>query len=123
VAGDIEFLGDAGEQSIGEQRGAHGKGFVLVAAEPGEEGARGRLLQARRQCTQKVIADGVAEDVVDLLEAVEIDAQDGERRLRLRSAIERVVEPLVEGHAVGQPRQGVVVRHVRNARFCPLRSP
>ena len=88
-------------------RQQHGE---LVAAEAGEGVAaaqRGR--QPARDRTQQQVALGVAEGVVDQLEAVDVDEHDCERAgaaLRLR---DRELEAILEQHPVGQVGELVVV--------------
>jgi hypothetical protein len=53
----------------------------------------------------------VAEGVVDLLEAVEVDQQHGQQRVRPERA-DRVADPLVEQRPVGEPGEAVVQRPV-----------
>ena len=50
----------------------------FVAARARQEGVGGRDLHAARDVEQHAVAGGMAVEVVDLLEAVEIDAQHGE---------------------------------------------
>ena len=50
----------------------------FVAAEAGEKCALAGLLQPARDLAQQRVADRVAEHVVDRLEAVEVDAKQGE---------------------------------------------
>ena len=58
----------------------------------------------------------MAERVVDVLEAVEVEAEHGQA-LALLQAVERPLQPLLQQHAVGQLGQNVVMRHVRDARL------
>jgi hypothetical protein len=80
-AGDIEWAreggmnagGDFPESAAVRQRGEHGE---LVAAEAGEEVAAAQhLAQAMGDLDQEPVALLVAERVVDLLEAIEVDQQ------------------------------------------------
>ena len=52
----------------------------------------------------------MAEAVVDLLEAVEVDEQHRERVARPLGPRERLVEPVAEQRAVGEPGEAVVER-------------
>ena len=81
--------------------------------------SHGRLQPARNFAQQRV-ADGMAEHVVDLLEAVEIEAQHREALARARRQIERGGDALVERRAVGQLGERIVVRHVRDALLVAL---
>ena len=59
--------------------------------------------------TQELVAGHVAEAVVDDLEAVEVEEEDGEVIVRAPlGARDGLVEPVGEQGAVGQAGQGVV---------------
>jgi hypothetical protein len=85
----------------------------LVAAEPrdGVAAARGAE-QARGHLDEQAVAVGVAERVVDRLEAVEVEDEHGDapRVAVAAGAGERRGQPLAEAHAVGEPGERVVVR-------------
>ena len=69
------------------------------------------LAEALGDLLEQLVAGVVAEAVVDLLEAVEVDEQHGERRRAERSRPrERLVEPVAEERAVGETGQAVVER-------------
>ena len=81
----------------------------LVPAEPSDH----RLLvlespQSLTDLLEQLVADVVAEGVVDLLEAVEVHQQHGRRAGRQQPFL----EPLLEVQAVGQPGEMVVQREV-----------
>ena len=59
----------------------------------------------------------MAEDVVDVLEAVEIDAQHREFLIRLRATIERHRQMFVESRAIGQVGKRIVIRQMRDTCF------
>jgi hypothetical protein len=59
-----------------------------------------------RRLDQDVVAGGVAEAVVDRLEVVQVDEEDG--GVAEVAAVEGVLDPLAEQAAVGQPGQRVV---------------
>jgi len=71
------------------------------------------LRQPRRDRLQELVADGMAQRVVDLLEAVEIDAVHGEPLAGAQTR-QRPLQALAHEHAVGQVRQPVVAREVLN---------
>ncbi len=73
------------------------------------------LQQPGRQLAQQLVARGVAADVVDLLEAVEVAEQDR----TAGTGAERLLEPVGEQHPVGQPGEGVVQRLVAHRRQQP----
>ncbi len=51
----------------------------FVASEPRQIGVAGEHAQLLRKLAKHIVADRMAEHVVDLLEAVEVDAQHGEQ--------------------------------------------
>jgi len=82
----------------------------LIAAEPRQE-VRFAHAAAQPLCDrfQKSVADRMTERVVHLLEAVEIEPMEGERRAFVQVA-ERVLERLAEMEAVGNAGQRIVPR-------------
>ncbi len=126
MAVDVDLFGDSGDDLLG-QRFRRGRLFAvgrddgeLVAAEPRHEGAADRLLQAARDFAKQVVADDVAEHVVDLLEAVDVERHQREGRAVLGRALDGRAEALVEGGAVRQAGERVVMHHVRDLRFRAL---
>ena len=89
----------------------------LVAAEPRDKSTFAGSLQADGDLPQQRVADRMAEHVVDVLEAVEVDADHREILLRHRRALERRIEALVEGRAIGQIRQCIVMGKVLDCRL------
>ena len=84
----------------------------LVAAEAGHRVAGAdRVAQPVGDLDQQLVAGGVAEAVVDLLEAVEVQEQD-RHVVGAAAAVQRLLEPLPEQRAVGQLGEAVVVRLV-----------
>ena len=82
----------------------------LVAAEPGDGVARAQRRDERPAiCDQQLVAGQVAEAVVDDLEAVEVEEEDGGQPLRLAArALDRLPQPVHEQRAVGQAGERVV---------------
>ena len=77
----------------------------LVAAEAGDRGAaRHRSHQALGHHLQQVITDGVTERVVDLLEAIDVEEDDGHSL----ALLERGLGPVAKEVAVGKLGQRVV---------------
>ena len=86
----------------------------------GRRTRRRRGARRRRRCArsrqpvgdaaQQLVADGVAERVVDALEVVEVDEHHGD--LARRARLERLAHLLAEQRAVGEPGQRVVLRLV-----------
>ena len=64
---------------------------------------------------QQQVADRVAERVVDVLEAVEIEEQHGELAAPAVRAGDRLPDAIGEQRPVGQAGQRVVMRHVHDA--------
>ena len=87
----------------------------LVAAQPRH---RVRLARATAQPIgdqpQQLVADGVAERVVDALELVEIETEHGQA-LAAFDALELVLQHVAQQHAVRKIGQRIVPRHVRDA--------
>ena len=93
------------------QPGAGQQQRELVAAEARDQpGLADDLLQARAELRQQPVAGVVAERVVELLEAVEVDHRDRQRRVV--AAAELAVEALVEEPAVREPGQLVGQRQL-----------
>ena len=89
----------------------------LVAAHAGDRvGLAHQRAQPIGDHLQELVAGGMAERVVDVLEVVEVEHVGGDHLAAL-GAGERVLEPLVQQDAVGQARQRVVQRHVRDLRL------
>src|SRR6266508_1479641 len=112
MALDVEVLGHAGEQALGKvlrrRWAARGNQRELIAAEAGEERAGGGFLEAAGHLTEERVADRMPEDVVDLLEAIEVDAQDGESFIGLGRLFARRLQMFRERRAVGKIGQRVV---------------
>src|SRR5581483_11731834 len=99
-------LGDAVLQD-GELVAAHARDGVDVSDD---------AAQAGRHQLEELVAGGVAEGVVDRLEAVEVENVDGERRA-VADTHQRMPQPFVEEHAVRHAGQGIVQRHVGDLGF------
>lgn len=114
-------------------RDDHGE---LLAADPADDVVgTDRRAEVVRELGQDVVADGVPEDVVDLLEVVDIDHHDRDVLVLGRRARQLAAEPLVEVAMVVEPGQrvglrlalevGADVRVVERERRCvaqPLRQ-
>ena len=86
---------------------ARGKQDELVAAEAREAVLlAGDTLKPLRHDAQQLIADGVTERVVDLLEAIEVDPQQ-RRRVGTTAQFEQLFEAALERETVAQPGQAV----------------
>ncbi len=123
VAGQQERFG----QELGDPRRKLGRagalirtGFLddgeLVAAEPRQHviGAHGGF-QPLRHLAQQRIAGAVAEGIVDVLEAVEVEHQDRERQAADAELAVHLVEPGQKEGAVRQPGQDVGLGELEHA--------
>ena len=85
----------------------------LVAAEARDGVLRAHaLLQARGGGAQDAVAGGVAERIVDVLEAVQVEEQHRDAAALPARAHDRARQPLRQQRAVGQAGQRVVVGQV-----------
>ncbi len=115
LAAMLERRLEGGQQAFGDVERAGRVGRVLdqhrelVAAHPGDRvtGSQ-RAAQPLRHPDEQLIAVAVPEAVVDVLEVVEVDEQDGQRVAPPPRPGERVVEPVGEQGAIGQTRERVV---------------
>jgi hypothetical protein len=117
-------LGGGAHQVFRHQRGGvdglgvgqdHGE---LVAADPGDDvGGAQRLAQPFADGLQHDIAGLMAEAVIDLLEAIDVDEQQGRTAAFPGMALQRLRQPEFEGMAVGQPGDAVVERHALDLAF------
>ena len=93
----------------------------LVAAQARERVALAdAALHARGDLLEQQVADLVAERVVDVLEAVEVDEQQRERLPAAARSDDALLEAVVEQHAVGQIGERIARREV--AGCAPRRS-
>src|SRR5258708_2935783 len=108
-------------QAVRECRGfghlqfaAHQNNGELVASQSGDGVAfTYALARPASHFFQKLVADRMTESVVDLLEAIEVEAKHGDL-LTARDATEGTLQPLTEQRTVRQIGQRVVARHMRN---------
>ena len=123
---DRQRQGVDGDRSL--QRGAdalehrqHAVGLVeigqqqaeLVAAEAGERvRVADRAADALGDLDQQLVAGGVAERIVDLLEAVEVHQQDRQLGVVAPRVADRLADALAEQDPVGQPGERIVQRLV-----------
>ena len=97
----------------------HDDGELVAAhARHGVELARAAA-QALADQLEQLVADRVAERVVDALEVVEVEAKHGQAFAAL-DALDLVVELLEQHRPVGQVGERIVTRHVRDALFRAL---
>ena len=125
MAADLERRGDrlanADRQSRGIQRlrqlGMYHRKLVAAEARDGI-GFANATAQAIGHDFQKLVADRMAERVIDLLEFVEVEIKQGNLLAALGCG-KRLFELGVKAHAIGQVGQSVVMRHMRDL---PLRA-
>ena len=85
----------------------------LVTAKPCDGVGRSQhALQPRSDLLQQRIAAVVAERVVDVLEAIEVEQKDAKHRLVAARAEQRLPQTVAEQRAVGQSGQRIVQRLV-----------
>ena len=85
----------------------------LVAAETGRGVAAAHAAEeSLRQLDEELVAGGVAQAVVDVLEVVEVDEDHGDRARPAASSPQRVLEALGEEQPVREVGEGVVKRLV-----------
>ena len=81
----------------------------FVATQPGQRvGGADRGGDPLGDSAQQLIADGVAQGVVDVLEAVEIEQQDRNHAALAASTGQLLAEPIVQQGAVGQAGEPIV---------------
>ena len=120
----IQIPGDGGMKLPGKHFGERGlishrrDEDKFVAAEPGrDQDFFGERAQLFRQRAKQIVADRVPKRIVDFLEAVEVDTQDGERAIACRGGVDRAAKMLDKGEAIGQVRQGIMMGHMLDAGF------
>ena len=85
----------------------------LVAAEPRDRVAvADAVVETPGEMDQEQVAEMVAERVVDLLEAIEVEQQQRQRFAVAGRRAQRLGQAVVEQHAIGQAGQGIVHRLV-----------
>jgi len=116
-AGDVERLCDRAAHGRGDRRALHRaldraqQDRELVAAKPSDGVLLAeQLAQAGADLAQDLVAVVMAEGVVDLLEAIEVEQHHGQPVPGARGAVDGLLGARPEEHAVGQPGQRVVER-------------
>ncbi len=80
------------------------------------------LAKLRRDLPQQLVAGVVAERVVDLLETVEVDGEEGHLHAVATRPLHRAAEPILEQPSVGQPGQRVMLGQVLVLAQLPLQK-
>ena len=119
---DLELAGQRLGKLLGQCHAGGGLLAVddqseLVAGQPGHDAAARRGLDAARHLDQQLVADRMAEHVVDFLQAVEVDRQHREFLVGAVAGLDHLRQRLQERGAVRQIGQAVVIGHVGHARF------
>ena len=116
VAVHREGLADAGEQLGDHQLGvrrrresAQEHGELLASGARNGVGGTQACAEALRQFLEAEIADRMAVGVVDLLEAIEVEAYDGSQIAMARSRSQCLLHAILEQQPVREPGKGVVI--------------
>jgi hypothetical protein len=104
-----EFVGRCGLRPIRDDNAE------FVAAQTSKERAADSQSQAISHFLQQSVANSVSEDVIDLLEAIEIDTENRNSRSVPGCVIQRTGQIFVECNPVGQPGQRIVVCQILNS--------
>ena len=126
VALDLDLRGEGLLQAM-RQRGASRRlragrrdGDEFVATGARQEGALAGDREALGGLAQERVADVMTEHVVDRLEAVDVEREYGEAVARHRGQVDGSADAFVEGRAVGQIGERVVMRHVGDTLLVAL---
>ena len=124
VAVDFDTPFERTSQPVRKQLGARRQRIFLgdrdefVAADAREEHALRRGIEAPRCLAQRLVAHRMAEQIVDLLETIEIDAKDGEAATAPAGIVEDPQKLVIHRGAIGQVSQRVVARQMQDALLC-----
>ncbi len=119
---DLELLSD-GLAELLRQRKARVRLLAvddkteLVAGQARHHAATRGVLEPMGHLDQELVAERMAEDVVDLLEPVEVDAEHRELLAGSFAGLDHLGQRLQEGGAVRQIGEAVVIGHMRHARL------
>jgi hypothetical protein len=121
--GGGDGLGDFGEDLgsdaldvlVGMDVGEDDDEFVAAKAKDGVGDTDG-LFEAIGDDGEDLVADGVPEGVIDVLEGIEIDQEDGDPMPVTIGAIKGALEPFVHQVAIRKAGEQIMVRHVE--RLC-----
>lgn len=92
----------------------------FVAAEARDRAARAdQSLQARGDLDQQAVSGRMAEQIVDLLEAVEVETEEGHILGPIGACRQLKLDDLLEMQAIRQLGQDVVPREEAQTRFAP----
>ena len=118
VAVDLIGLDDGIADALGQRGGVrgvlhlgHDDGELVAAQARDRVGLARAVAQPLAHQLQQLVADRMAERVIDALELVEVEAEH-RQAFAAFDALELVLQRLAQQHAVGQVGQRVVARHV-----------
>ncbi len=113
--------GSQGGAVVGVHRQIVDEHGELIAREPADHRVLAQITrQPLAQDLQGSIAGRVAEGVVDLLEAVQVQVQQREGALIAPRAGNRLLQQMLELHAIRHLGERVVARQITDAAFGPL---
>ena len=115
LAGKIERRGDRSQDLVGQGGYVRAAADLrlheqeLVATQPGQGvGGADHGVDPLGYRAQQPIAHGMAQGVVDVLEAVEVEQEHGDHAALAASMGQLLAEPVMQQGAVGQPGEPVV---------------
>ena len=119
MAVDVERLADRCDDALRQRsrlggigdRGLHDDEFVAAHPRDGV-GVADQGAQPLGDDLQQLVAGRMAERIVDGLELIEIEVVNRHHLLAMNALAQRLFEPLVQQHAIGEIGQRVVVRHI-----------
>jgi hypothetical protein len=121
---DLVTFAQVIDHSPGETGGFLGRFDILlkhhkfVAAEPRDEVLRAQhRAQPVGDGAQQLVAAGMTERVVDLLELIEVDEQQCRQLLGIVGNRQKALDLVAEIDPVGERREFVVARQMRNSGF------
>ena len=124
VAADHVGRADRGDDAAGDRLQRIGIGLAMgddgefVAAEAGHQIlAAHDAAQPLGDVEDELVADVMAERVVDVLEVIEVDVEHRRRRAAGAHIVDHGFEPLAEIDAVGQAADRIVQRQMAQLRF------
>ncbi len=119
MAVEVEGLADQGDDPLRQRGrfggivdgGVHDHEFIPTHSRDGI-GLADQPAQPVGDHLQELVAGGMAKRVVDGLELVEIEVVNRQHFLAMNALAQRLLQPLVQQHAIGEIGKRVVVGHV-----------
>ena len=100
----------------GPSQRAHDHAELLAPEAAHDVVGTNRAAQRVGESLQQLVAHAVAVHVVDPLEVVDVEHEDGGRKMRAARFLQRVAQPLVEATVVEEPGERVGLRLVLEPR-------